>query len=199
RIDSVADTMDNQIDAPFNVQDIDADAQGKEVFHFFGCWLDINQPQKPDGVTPNNVLPVKVDVNKDGPFQDPANKPLPIQKAILRNPHQCLIAEISFDPVSITGGKDPFNSDKLAQRNLAWGDLANPGVDGSRRALNTFEIRPTPQALPLHEAWDELMIEWGPVPAGTTAQIYLPAVDVDEVIKRARGMYTTHSLMRVDG
>jgi hypothetical protein len=26
----------------------------------------------------------------------------------------------------------------LAQRNLAWGDLANPGVDGSRRALNTF-------------------------------------------------------------
>lgn len=199
RIDSTADSMDNQVDAPFNVQDIGQDPQGKEVFHFFGCWLDINQPKKPDGTTPNNVLPIKVDVKKDGPFQDPANKPLPIQKAILRNPHQCLIAEISFDPVSITGGKDPFNSDKLAQRNLAWGDLANPGVDGSRRALNTFEIRPTPQTLPLHETPDELMIEWGNVSVGTTAQIYLPAVDVDDVLKRANGMYTTHSLTRVDG
>jgi len=198
RIDSTTDTMDNQTDAPFNVQNIAAGAGGKEVFHFFGCWLDLNQPKKPDGVTPNNVLPVKVDVNQDGPFQDPANPPLPVQQAILRNPHQCLIAEISFDPVSIPGGKDPFNSDKLAQRNLAWGDLANPGVDGSRRALNTFEIRPTPQTLPAHETPDELLIEWGNVPAGTTAQIYLPAVAVDDVIKKATGMYTTHSLTRVD-
>jgi hypothetical protein len=198
RIDSTVETMDDQIDFPFNVQDIGADPQGKEVFHFFGCWLDINQPYKPDGVTPNNVLPVNVDAKKDGPFQDPANPPLPIQKAILRNSHQCLIAEISFDPISIPGGKDPFNSDKLAQRNLAWGDLANPGVDGSRRAINNFEIRPTPQTLPPHETPDELMIEWGNVPAGTTAQIYLPAVDVDDVLRTADGMYTTHSLARVD-
>ena len=198
RIDSTMKTMDEQIDFPYNVKDIVADPQGKEVFYFFGCWLDINQPYKPDGVTPNNVLPVHVDVNQDGPFQDPGNLPLPIQQAILRNSHQCLIAEISFDPISIPGGKDPFNSDKLAQRNLTWSDLANPGVDGSRRAPNNFEIRPTPQALPLHETPDELMIEWGNVPAGTSAQIYLPAVAADEVIRAASGMYKTHMLSRFD-
>ncbi|HEX7723720.1 MAG TPA: sialidase family protein [Pyrinomonadaceae bacterium] len=198
RIDSTVDTMDNQTDDPYNVQHINAGAGGKEVFHFFGCWLDINQPFQPDGVTPNNVLPVHVDVKKDGPFQDPSNKPLPIQQAVIRNPHQCLIAEIAFDNVSINGGQDPSNSDKLAQRNLAWGDLANPGVDGSRRALNTFEVRPTPQALPLHETPDELMIEWGDLPPGTTAQIYLPAVDVEGVLKKANGMYTTHGLTRAD-
>jgi hypothetical protein len=43
------------------------------------------------------------------------------------------------------------------------------------------------------------MIEWGHVPVGTSAQIYLPAVDVDEILKRAGGMYTTHGLTRVDG
>ncbi|HYX30995.1 MAG TPA: sialidase family protein [Pyrinomonadaceae bacterium] len=199
RIDSTSDTMDNQTDAPYNVQEIDADPMGKEVFRFFGCWLDINQPLKPDGITPNNVLPVNVDVNKDGPFQDPANPPLPVQQAIMRNHHQCLIAEIAFDPVAITKGKDPFNSDKLAQRNLSWADLPNPGVDGSRRAPNTFEIRPTPSSLPLHETLDEMMIEWGNVPAGTTAQIYLPAVDVEEILTTATRMYTTHSLTRIDG
>jgi len=199
RIDSTINKMDDQTDFPFNVQHIDAGPQGKEVFYFFGCWLDINQPYEADGVTPNNVLPVNVDVNKDGPFQDPANPPLPIQQAIIRNPHQCLIAEIAFDAVSINGGQDPSNCDKLAQRNLAWGDLANPGVDGSRRALNTFEVRPTPQTLPLHETPDELMIEWGNLPAGSTAQIYLPAVDVDEVLNKASRMYTTHGLTRADG
>jgi len=198
RIDSTVDTMDNQTDDPYNVQHIDAGAGGKEVFHFFGCWLDINQPHKPNSMTPNNVLPINVDVKKDGPFQDGSNPPLTIQQAIVRNPHQCLIAEIAFDPVSIPAGKDPGNWDKLAQRNLAWGDLANPGVDGSRRALNTFEIRPTPKTLPAHETPDELMIDWGNLPAGATAQIYLPAVDIEEVLRTATGLYTTHSLTRVD-
>ena len=198
RIDSTVDTMDNQTDDPYNVQHIDAGAGGKEVFHFFGCWLDINQPHKPNSMLLNNVLPINVDVKKDGPFQDGSNPPLTIQQAIIRNPHQCLIAEIAFDPVSIPAGKDPGNWDKLAQRNLAWGDLANPGVDGSRRALNTFEIRPTPKTLPLHETPDELMIDWGNLPAGATAQIYLPAVDIEEVLRTATGLYTTHSLTRVD-
>jgi hypothetical protein len=198
RIDSTVDTMDNQTDDPYNVQQIDAGAGGKEVFHFFGCWLDINQPHKPNSMLPNNVLPINVDVKKDGPFQDPSNQPLPIQQAIMRNPHQCLIAEIAFDPISIPAGKDPGNWDKLAQRNLAWGDLANPGVDGSRRAINTFEIRPTPKTLPAHETPDELMIDWGNLPADATAQIYLPAVDIEEVLRTATGLYTTHSLTRVD-
>ena len=106
--------------------------------------------------------------------------------------HQCLIAEISSIRFH-SGRKDPFNSDKLAQRNLVRADLANPGVDGSRRAINNFEIRPTPQTLPLHETPDELMIEWGNVPAGTTAQIYLPVRLMSTILRTADGMYTTHS------
>lgn len=42
--------------------------------------------------------------------------------------HQCLVAEIAFDPIPIPVGKDPHNWDKLAQRNLAWSDVGSaPG------------------------------------------------------------------------
>jgi|GEM_PF-1244554 len=191
RVNSTAVGMDQQNDAP-NVQAITALGSGAEVDHFFGCWLDINQPS-------NNVLPINTPaVNVDGPFNDPFNPPLSVQQAILRNPHQCFVAEIAFDPVPIPAGKTPYDWDKLAQRNLAFADIPNPGVDGSRRALDTFEIRPTPAALRPDQAPDELMIDWGTVPAGTTATIYLPAVNIDVVLNMASGMYTTHRLVRVD-
>ena len=95
-------------------------------------------------------------------------------------------------------GKTPYDWDKLAQRNLAWSDIPNPGVDGSRIALDTFEIRPTPAGLRPDQAPDELMIDWGKVPAGSVASIYLPGVNVDQVLTMAAGMYTTHRLSRVD-
>ena len=41
------------------------------------------------------------------------------------NLHQCLIAEVAFDPVAIPPGKDPSNWDKLAQRNIAWSDVGS--------------------------------------------------------------------------
>jgi hypothetical protein len=116
----------------------------------------------------------------------------------LRNPHQCLIAEIAFDPVAIPPGKDPGNSDKLAQRNLAWSDIPNPGRDGSRRALDTFEIRPTPLGLQPKQPPDELMIDWGNVPDGASAQIYLPAVKSIDVLAMADKMYSTHRLKQFD-
>src|SRR5262245_4920913 len=114
RIDTTLHSMAEQID-DHNVRTITAHANGSEVDTFFGCWLDINQPFKPDGLTPNNRLPAQVQAtNVNGPFNDISNPPLPIQQAILRNLHQCLIAEIAFDPVAIPVGKDPSNWDKLA-------------------------------------------------------------------------------------
>lgn len=196
RVDSTVVGMDQQRDSP-NIQPIAAGSGGAEVFTFFGCWLDINQPRK-DGHD-NNVLPVRTPgSNIDGPFTDPSHPPLTIQQAILRNPHQCFVAEIAFDPVPIPAGKTPYDWDKLAQRNLAWSDIPNPGGDGSRTALSTFEVRPTPLGLSAGQSPDELMIDWGNVPAGTRASIYLPAVNVDDVIKNASAMYTTHALTRVD-
>jgi hypothetical protein len=191
RVDTTAQGMDQQTD-DFNIQPFTS-IGGPEVDRFYGCWLDINQPFKVDGVTPNNVLPVQTPAaNVDGPFTDPVNPPLPVQQAILRNLHQCLIAEIAFDAVAIPVGKDPSNWDKLAQRNLAWSDV------GSAQALSTFEIRPTPIGLPVGQTPDELMIDWGNTPKGSVAAIYLPAIRADDVLAMASRMYTSHRLARAD-
>jgi hypothetical protein len=191
RVDTTINGMDKQTDKP-NVQTFTPAGDGSEVDHFFGCWLDVNQPFKVDG-TPNNVLPVQVPANNvDGPFVDPNNPPLPIQQAIIRNLHQCVIAEIAFDPVITPLGKDPSNWDKLAQRNIAWSDI------GSANAVSTFEMRPTPKGLSADQPPEELMIDWGTVRSDSSAQIYLPAVASSDILKMADTMYTSHYLTRVD-
>jgi hypothetical protein len=168
-----------------NIQDINGNATGGEVDTFFGCWLDIN--------TATPVLPIRADPgNLDGKFTDPTNPPLPIAQAIARNLHQCLVAEIAFDPVTIPPGVDTSNSDKLAQRNIAWSPV------GSAEAATTFEIRPTRADLPAVEQPDEVMIDWGSTPVGSIASIYLPGTGADAVISMASRMYVRHGLSRVD-
>lgn len=191
RVNTSLASMAQQTDDP-NVQNITA-IGGPEVDTFFGCWLDINQPFKPNG-SANNVLPLTVDpFFKDGPFGFFGfSTPVPIQQAILRNPHQCLVAEIAFDPVPIPFGKDPGNWDKLAQRNIAWSDL------GSGRALSTFEVRPTPVPPSPSEPPDELMIDWGNTPQGSLASIYIPSASADQILDMASRMYTTRRLVRGD-
>jgi hypothetical protein len=192
RIDSTTQGMDQQTDDPFNVQTFTASGGG-EVDRFFGCWLDINQPSNP-------VLPATVPTSsQDGPFNDPTNPALSIQQAIARSLHQCLIAEIAFDPVPIPAGKDPGNWDKLAQRNLAWSAVPNPGLEElARRSLTNFEVRATPPNLPAVLLPDELMIDWNDIPAGATAAIYLPAADAAAIIETANRRYTTHTLTQLD-
>jgi hypothetical protein len=113
RIGSTTTNMATQTDSA-NVQTFPHDSTGAEVDRYYGCWLDLNQTQ--------NVLPITTPAtNIDGPFLSGS---LPIQQAIMRNHHQCLVAEIAFDPVSIPTGATPSTSDKLAQRNIAWSDLA---------------------------------------------------------------------------
>jgi hypothetical protein len=178
----------NQQTDDANVQHITAQSSGAEVDAYFGCWLDTNQPFKPDGVTMNNVLPLNPpSTNIDGPFAGATT----IQQAILRNSHQCLIAEVAFDGTPIPIGKDPSNWDKLAQRNIIWSDI------GSAEAVTTFEFRPTQLGLEIGQVPDELMIDWGKTPP-SVASIYIPSVKAADVVAMADRMYTSHRLTKSD-
>jgi len=182
-----------QYDNNLNVKNLAATG-GPVHDYFYGCFLDINQSAKvfPSG----GAVPAG---NADGPWPASSGVTLePLSAAFIRNEHQCLMAEIAFDPVPIAAGTQPWNSDKLAQRNLSWSTVANPGIDVSRQALQTFEVRPTPTAVSPGQSPDEIMIDWSGVPRGEQAQIYLPALDADAVLTQAAKLYGYQSLTRVD-
>ncbi|MFP4896902.1 hypothetical protein [Paraburkholderia sp. EG304] len=175
RVDATSQALTDQHD-DHNVRDIAVDPSGAEVQAFFGCWLDTNQPSA--GILPQSPDPS----NLDGPF---GGTLLSLEQVIIRSLHQCLIAEIAFDPIAIPFGADPSTSDKLAQRNLAFGPVPNPGVQvGSRRVPQPFELRATaPSIIALGGRQDELMLDWGGLPVGTKGQIFLPEIDADDVIR----------------
>jgi hypothetical protein len=158
---------------------------------FYGCFLDINQSA--------NALPRNVPAgNPDGPWPSGSGIVLePLQAAFIRNDHQCLVAEIAFDPVPIRQGTQPFNSDKLAQRNLSWSTVANPGVAASRLAFQNFEVRPTPASAFVSRP-DDIEIDWLNVPPGQTAEVYLPEVDADAVLQAADQLYPDNWLTKID-
>lgn len=172
----------------FNRHDIDTTSG--ETDYFFGCWLDINQPN--DLRYPQRI----VGVSADGPF-DTVSPIFPIQQFMVAA-HQCLIVEIAYDPDVIPQGADPSNCDKLAQRNLSFTGAPNPGDPGSRRVPQTFEVRPSAPKPPFGAHPDELMIDWENVPAGSTAEVYLPAVNSAEIVELADTLYTSHLLQRAD-
>lgn len=180
RINSATNSMTTQTDAP-NVQTIPPNASGAEVLRYFGCWLDINQTQPQFPIQPAPV---------NGPFTSGRKS---IQD-LIRNEHQCLVSEIAFTPAPAQSGSTPSTSDKLAQRNLAIVASANPGLVASRRIPQTFEIRPS-GAKTEH---DELMIDWGNIPAGSVATIFMPGIDVTEILKLAAIKYRSHRLVRID-
>jgi hypothetical protein len=182
RINSATAGMTTQTDTP-NVQTIGKDTSGDEVSQYFGCWLDINQllEQFPLQFPSTNI---------DGPYT--SNRKT-IQEHI-RNEHQCLVAEIVFLPAQAQQGSTPSNSDKLAQRNLAIVETANPGMVFSRRIPQTFEIQPSLSTI----EHDELMIDWGNVPAGSVATVYLPGISSREVLTLASSKYRHHRLKRID-
>jgi hypothetical protein len=178
-------SMDGQLDQP-NVRDITVQTSGVEVDTYFGCWLDINQPQQ-------TFLPLSPPAgNWDGAWTGALHS---LNEVITRSPHQCLIAEIRFDDTPVPLGATSWDSDKIAQRNIAWIDGPNPGVDASRRMPHPFELRPSPTAT---ETPDELMILWGRTPAGSTGSFYLPEVSAAEILKLADSMYAAHQLTASD-
>lgn len=185
RVDSASASMTTQTD-PANVRTLVHDASGVEVESFFGCILDVNQSAQA-------VFPLHP--SNDGPFGGALQSVL----SLVRNAHQCLVAEIAFDPDAIGTGSTPGSSDKLAQRNLSLIASDNPGEAASRRIPNTFEVRPTPAAHAAAGFHDELMIDWGSVPDGTVARIYLPDTAPDEVLDLAKRLYRAGRFERLDG
>jgi hypothetical protein len=106
-------------------------------------------------------------------------------------PHQCLIAEIRYDDTPIPPGATTADSDKLAQRNIAWIDGPNPGAAESRAMPHPFEIRATPAGVARP---DELLVFWGNTPSGSTASFYLPALNASDILAAADSLYPFHQL-----
>ena len=185
RIDSSAGSMIAQLDTA-NVQVLPPDAGGNEKVRYFGCWLDFNQGQPQFPLNPSPV---------DGPY--PSGTRMSIQD-LVRYQHQCLVAEIAFDPAPVSSGANPSTSDKLAQRNLAIVQSANPGITGSRRIPHVFEIRRNRTKPETEGEPDELMIEWGNTPVQSAGRLYIPAADTNEILRLANERYRFHSLVRID-
>lgn len=182
--------MRSQTDAS-NVHTLDPAGANEYQWHY-AAYLDINQESErhiPPGAT------------GDGPFGADAQS----IKALLRDQHQCLVAEVYFksaDPAApplIADRATPGSSDKLSQRNLAFVRCANPGAVATRTVHHTFEVKPS-TAVPLQVAMvegyaspmfamagqrtdpDELIITWGDLPVDSVAEVYLPAVAADEIL-----------------
>jgi hypothetical protein len=59
-------------------------------------------------------------------------------------------------------------------------------------------MRPSPVGFNADLRPDELMIDWGNIPVGSVASIYLPAVEVADILDLAARMYATHDLSASD-
>lgn len=183
--------MTTQTD-PANLHTLDP--AGANEFHWhYGVYLDINQETEPH-FPPSGT--------GNGPFGADAQS----IKALLRDQHQCLVAEVYFksnDPAApplIVDRATPGSSDKLSQRNLAFVRCANPGALATRTVQHTFEVKPSegipPQLAPVEglapfmalayvsreAAPDELIFSWGALPKDALVEIYLPAVMADEIL-----------------
>jgi hypothetical protein len=74
-----------------------------------------------------------------------------------------------------------------------------PAVTRSaRRIPQTFECNPTSPELPATVLPDELMIDWGGVPVGATATVFLPAAEADQIAATASRLYGGQRVTRTD-
>ncbi|MBV8956894.1 MAG: hypothetical protein JO153_16275 [Solirubrobacterales bacterium] len=147
--------------------------QGDAQWTYFGCFLNLYDP----GFLVNGTQ---------------------VQK-LLTGDHHCLVAEIAYPGAPIVNANgvtmSPEISDKLAQRNLQVTHSNNPGSQPTHVIPHTFDtsfsapLSFTTGALP-----DELMIEWGDVPAGSTASVYWPDAGVGDVLARSAVMYGSQAL-----
>ena len=185
RVDTTTTSMANQNEDTPNVQVIPQPAAGQTNYAYFGCWLDINQPAIRFPFNP---------ADSHGPWASGAQS-IP---AVINANHACLVTEIAYDPDPVIASANPSNSDKLGQRNLAWSPSDNPGSPDAHREPFIFDVRPTDIFLSKEALPDELMIQWGNTPVGSTATIFWPNVNIDNVIELANSIYTTRLLSKVD-
>jgi len=120
-------------------------------------------------------------------------------QSLLTGEHQCLVAQIEFAGTPIPSGSGPSTSDKLAQRNIAYSNVANPGMAASRAAIHTFEIEATPHAITDGLPPDELLLEWSrDIPDGSFARIHIPSWKAEDVVALADRFYPRHEIRAVD-
>ena len=155
-----------------NIKDVQI-STGDNVWVYYGCFLNVYDA--------GNIIDGK-----------------PVQQW-LNGTHHCLVAQLAFDDAPVFLGASPQSSDKLAQRNLQVTVSDNPGPASTHRVPQTFDIRPSIPAgegVPLRP--DELMIDWGSVPVGSTASIYWPQVQASDVLALANSLYGSHTLAAAD-
>ena len=153
---------------------------GDSRWAYFGCFLNVYDPS-------NTVNGSAV-------------------QAVLPGTHHCIVAQIACDDAPIVNSNgvtlSPGNSDKLAQRNLQVTHSDNPGAPATHLIPQTFDLRPSAPVAggpgALLDYPDELMIDWGNTPPGSTASIYWPQVNAADVLKLASDLYASQSLSASD-
>jgi hypothetical protein len=155
-----------------NIQSLAVPGGQRDLWAFYGCFLDVYDASN------NSKYP---------------------------GTHHCLVAQIAYDNTPIVNSNgltmSPGNSDKLAQRNLQVTLSGNPGPESTHCVPQAFDTRPTRAAQVLAGAGnspDELMIDWGNTPPGSTAYIYWPQVAAADVLNLASGLYRTQRLSASD-
>jgi hypothetical protein len=206
RVNTSATSMEMQTDAP-NVKTL-TENDGNEFIAYFGCWLDINQTD----------LHFPISNQGDGPFGGGVTR-RSIQQ-LIRGVHQCLVAEVHFDPDGdgnglIRANETPGGSDKLSQRNLAIVESDNPGGPETHTIQHTFEIKASRFVPMLAQAEnqsdrakllsssrfgpDELMIHWDSLPRTSQLTLYIPSITADEILELATLLrLSPHALEKVD-
>lgn len=125
-------------------------------------------------------------------------------QSLLPSTHSCVVAQLVYDDAPYPTGPGvvlgPEYSDNFAQRNLQITFSDNPGPPSTHRVPQTFDTRPgpAPGIGQLENYPDELMIDWGDTPVGSTASIYWPAVVAADVLALAKQFYSTHQLSAAD-
>jgi len=189
RVNTAINSMNEQRDIN-NLQTINATG-GTDTTVFFGCWLDFNQ----------TALRYPINPGGNGPFTSGLKS---IQE-LIRGRHQCLVAEIYFEPDPINEGDTPASNDNLSQRNLAIVESENPGSKATHTVQHTFEIKANeavgigtiakaPEFVVIggerkdhtetnlfRLEHDELMIQWGNLPRNAQATLFIPDIEAKEI------------------
>lgn len=160
-------------DPGVNQSDIAAPADpNSETWHYFGCYLDV--------------------------YNNPS--------VSLIGTHHCLVAQIAYDGAPIEGTTgitlSPENTGKLAQRNIQITPSGNPGGPPAHRIPQAVDLRPSNRTGEpvgtLGGRPDELLIDWGDVPLGSTARLYWPQANAIDVVRLGMLLYSTDHLHVID-
>jgi len=175
-------TTPDDVTSGANNQTIKIPAGKNAVWAYFGVYLNVYDPY-----ATYNGVPVE---------------------SLLNGGHHCLVTQIASDDAPIETVNNttlsPENCDKLAQRNTNWTPVPVAQVGNRRPNVGAFNI---PQTLDLRASNanqddglppDELLIDWGQTPLGSTATLYWPDVSASTVIALADELYDTHQITAAD-